>query len=184
MLPGHGVGDLFRHPPRTQVYCIRPSRPEDQVRTLLILSLLIQSGFSQRTFALSDSAGAYFQGDERGERSCPRGTVAPPLSVVRGQFGSVFSGLNLNLLLFMVTFQPVDRWALPLPRVCSGPGGRPWTVRLCSGRHRCPTGRSQNSGGLMQIYWERAQIFGLRKSNQPLPVLSWNPSHSYRSRYI
>lgn len=73
------------------MYCIRPSRPEDQVRILLILSLLVQSGFAQRTFALSDSAGAYFPGDEHGERSCPSWTVAPSLSVVRRQFWSVFS---------------------------------------------------------------------------------------------
>lgn len=85
MLPGHGDGDLFRHPPRTQVYCIRPSRPEDQVRILLIRSLLVQSGFSQRMFALSDSAGAYFEGDERRERSCHSWTVATSLSVVRRQ---------------------------------------------------------------------------------------------------
>eukprot|EP00066_Takifugu_rubripes_P027301 XP_011616567.1 PREDICTED: protein O-GlcNAcase-like isoform X2 [Takifugu rubripes] len=32
MLPGHGDGDLFRHPPRTQVYCIRPYGPEDQIQ--------------------------------------------------------------------------------------------------------------------------------------------------------
>lgn len=88
MLPGHGDGDLFRHPPRTQVYCIRPSRPEDQVRILLIRSWLIQSGFSQRTFAPSASAGAYFQGDERGERSRHGWTVATSLSVVRRQLSA------------------------------------------------------------------------------------------------
>uniref|UniRef100_A0A3Q4I6C7 protein O-GlcNAcase n=1 Tax=Neolamprologus brichardi TaxID=32507 RepID=A0A3Q4I6C7_NEOBR len=30
MLPGHGNRDLFRHPPMTAVYCIRPYCPEDK----------------------------------------------------------------------------------------------------------------------------------------------------------
>lgn len=30
MLPGHGNRDLFKHPPRTAVYCIRPYCPEDK----------------------------------------------------------------------------------------------------------------------------------------------------------
>uniref|UniRef100_A0A7N6BNE2 protein O-GlcNAcase n=1 Tax=Anabas testudineus TaxID=64144 RepID=A0A7N6BNE2_ANATE len=31
MLPGHGNRDLFKHPPMTTVYCIRPYCPEDKV---------------------------------------------------------------------------------------------------------------------------------------------------------
>nr|XP_057902148.1 protein O-GlcNAcase [Doryrhamphus excisus] len=31
MLPGHGNRDLFKHPPKTAVYCIRPYCPEDQM---------------------------------------------------------------------------------------------------------------------------------------------------------
>ncbi|XP_026159867.1 protein O-GlcNAcase isoform X1 [Mastacembelus armatus] len=31
MLPGHGNRDLFRHPPMTAVYCIRPYCPEDKM---------------------------------------------------------------------------------------------------------------------------------------------------------
>lgn len=31
MLPCHGNKDLFRHPPVTNVYCIRPYCPEDKV---------------------------------------------------------------------------------------------------------------------------------------------------------
>lgn len=30
MLPGHGNRDLFKHPPKTAVYCIRPFCPEDK----------------------------------------------------------------------------------------------------------------------------------------------------------
>lgn len=32
LLPGHGNRDLFRHPPMTAVYSIRPYCPEDKVR--------------------------------------------------------------------------------------------------------------------------------------------------------
>ncbi|XP_061736890.1 protein O-GlcNAcase isoform X2 [Nerophis ophidion] len=31
MLPGHGNRDLFKHPPKTAVFCIRPYCPEDQM---------------------------------------------------------------------------------------------------------------------------------------------------------
>ncbi|XP_068177052.1 protein O-GlcNAcase [Antennarius striatus] len=37
MLPCHGNRDLFRHPPMTQVYCIRPYCPEDKVQVQRIL---------------------------------------------------------------------------------------------------------------------------------------------------
>uniref|UniRef100_A0A3B4ASR8 protein O-GlcNAcase n=1 Tax=Periophthalmus magnuspinnatus TaxID=409849 RepID=A0A3B4ASR8_9GOBI len=35
MLPGHGNRDLFKHPPSTAVYCIRPFCPEDKVMNLI-----------------------------------------------------------------------------------------------------------------------------------------------------
>ncbi|XP_056891639.1 protein O-GlcNAcase isoform X2 [Takifugu flavidus] len=45
MLPGHGDGDLFRHPPRTQVYCIRPYGPEDQIQLERIFrEMSVESG--------------------------------------------------------------------------------------------------------------------------------------------
>lgn len=75
---------MFRHPPRTQVYCIRPYCPEDQVRILLTV-------FSHSVWifkillALSDTAGSCFQGDGWREQSCSS-AVATSLSVVRRQF--------------------------------------------------------------------------------------------------
>lgn len=34
MLPGHGNRDLFKHPPMTAVYCIRPYCSDDKVRSI------------------------------------------------------------------------------------------------------------------------------------------------------
>ncbi|XP_053711516.1 protein O-GlcNAcase-like isoform X2 [Synchiropus splendidus] len=42
MLPGHGSRDLFRHPPRTAVYCTRPYCPEDQVEVQRIYREMLQ----------------------------------------------------------------------------------------------------------------------------------------------
>lgn len=37
MLPCHGNRDLFKHPPMTAVYCIRPYCPADQVKTVTMI---------------------------------------------------------------------------------------------------------------------------------------------------
>ncbi|XP_053191832.1 protein O-GlcNAcase [Scomber japonicus] len=38
MLPGHGNRDLFKHPPMTAVYCVRPYYPEDKAEVQRIFS--------------------------------------------------------------------------------------------------------------------------------------------------
>nr|XP_019939226.1 PREDICTED: protein O-GlcNAcase-like isoform X1 [Paralichthys olivaceus] len=44
MLPGHGNRDLFRHPPMTAVYCIRPYCPEDKVGVQMIFREMQKAG--------------------------------------------------------------------------------------------------------------------------------------------
>ncbi|XP_062243534.1 protein O-GlcNAcase isoform X1 [Platichthys flesus] len=44
MLPGHGNRDLFRHPPMTAVYCIRPYCPEDKVAVQMIFREMQKAG--------------------------------------------------------------------------------------------------------------------------------------------
>ncbi|XP_035021216.2 protein O-GlcNAcase isoform X1 [Hippoglossus stenolepis] len=44
MLPGHGNRDLFRHPPMTAVYCIRPYCPEDKVEVQRIFREMQKAG--------------------------------------------------------------------------------------------------------------------------------------------
>ncbi|XP_072318937.1 protein O-GlcNAcase isoform X2 [Eucyclogobius newberryi] len=44
MLPGHGNRDLFKHPPSTAVYCIRPFCPEDKDEVQRIFSEMQRPG--------------------------------------------------------------------------------------------------------------------------------------------
>ncbi|XP_040891681.1 protein O-GlcNAcase isoform X2 [Toxotes jaculatrix] len=44
MLPGHGNRDLFRHPPMTAVYCIRPYCPEDKMEVQKIFREMQREG--------------------------------------------------------------------------------------------------------------------------------------------
>lgn len=44
MLPGHGNRDLFKHPPMTAVYCIRPFCPEDKDEVQRIFSEMQRPG--------------------------------------------------------------------------------------------------------------------------------------------
>ncbi|XP_026215780.1 protein O-GlcNAcase [Anabas testudineus] len=44
MLPGHGNRDLFKHPPMTTVYCIRPYCPEDKVEVQRVFTEMQRTG--------------------------------------------------------------------------------------------------------------------------------------------
>lgn len=44
MLPCHGNRDLFKHPPKTEVYCIRPYCPEDQMQVQRIFREMQSAG--------------------------------------------------------------------------------------------------------------------------------------------
>uniref|UniRef100_A0A665UYX1 protein O-GlcNAcase n=1 Tax=Echeneis naucrates TaxID=173247 RepID=A0A665UYX1_ECHNA len=44
MLPGHGNRDLYRHPPMTAVYCIRPFCPEDKMEVQRIFKEIQSAG--------------------------------------------------------------------------------------------------------------------------------------------
>ncbi|XP_022611485.1 protein O-GlcNAcase-like isoform X2 [Seriola dumerili] len=44
MLPGHGNRDLFRYPPMTAVYCIRPYCPEDKMEVRRIFGAMQMAG--------------------------------------------------------------------------------------------------------------------------------------------
>uniref|UniRef100_A0A4W6CA24 protein O-GlcNAcase n=1 Tax=Lates calcarifer TaxID=8187 RepID=A0A4W6CA24_LATCA len=44
MLPGHGNRDLFRHPPTTAVYCIRPYCPDDKMEVQRIFREMQSAG--------------------------------------------------------------------------------------------------------------------------------------------
>uniref|UniRef100_A0A3B4EYI0 protein O-GlcNAcase n=1 Tax=Pundamilia nyererei TaxID=303518 RepID=A0A3B4EYI0_9CICH len=57
MLPGHGNRDLFRHPPMTAVYCIRPYCPEDKPEVERIFREMQRAGQGNSALMAHLSAG-------------------------------------------------------------------------------------------------------------------------------
>lgn len=55
MLPGHGNRDLFKHPPRTAVYCIRPLCPEDKDQLQRIFREMQRPADDKAPSLMSDS---------------------------------------------------------------------------------------------------------------------------------
>lgn len=74
MLPCHGNRDLFRHPPMTEVYCIRPYCPEDKVTMAdpqmpYYILVKIEQWFHKVLISVLDGGAEGFQGDAE----CRRG---------------------------------------------------------------------------------------------------------------
>uniref|UniRef100_A0A671TND8 protein O-GlcNAcase n=1 Tax=Sparus aurata TaxID=8175 RepID=A0A671TND8_SPAAU len=68
MLPCHGNRDLFRHPPMTEVYCIRPYCPEDKVTMAdpqmpYYILVKIEQWFHKVLISVLDGGAEGFQGD-------------------------------------------------------------------------------------------------------------------------
>lgn len=167
MLPGHGNRDLFRHPPMTAVYTVRPYSAKDQVRILtasLPGSVLIR--VHMRTCVIPDYRSKGLQGDaERGgRRQSPYDDAATTDQRWVMKQRSVwdfflFFCFPHHIISSSLTLQPVLRGSAPLPWKCLCNGGRRGGVRLWVCSHRCQISCSQVSGdhGSMLLFSIRAE---------------------------
>ncbi|XP_056266227.1 protein O-GlcNAcase isoform X3 [Pseudoliparis swirei] len=157
MLPCHGNRDLFRHPPTTAVYSIRPHRAEDTVRMLVrrrdTSKKINVSSIDVQVFFLAGGAKD-FKG--AAERRRGQGALDDAAATHRRR--------------------PVVGGDLPLPSVRSRPGGRDGGVRLRPGSHRRQAGRNQDSGSrgvfceLRQSDRRMLDFFSKLSSFKPVPT--------------
>lgn len=162
MLPCHGNRDLFRHPPMTAVYNIRPHCPEDKVRMPALQTkwyiFCSNSVVMLHCFVFCTSwRFKGFSGRYRAQERAKSSWWCSLRLLVTGKKESDFSLWSIRTFIPesysnipSVPLQPVIRWDLPVPSVCSRPGGWHRGVWLRPGTHRRQTSRSQDSGDRTQ----------------------------------